>query len=414
MKILYVVHQFFPKHYTGTERFVYNLCKQMQKMGHFVKVITYGLSETEGLNTVGNLLVKQYEFEGIPVLAVKHNSIPKTLETHIYNDDLGQFAYELLIREKFDVIHVAHPMRIGSVAVAAMKLKIPTVLTLTDFWIICPRGIAITSEGSLCSDPQKGKKCRKSCFARHVWMWRQIGTFRFKQAKSYIENFDLVTSPTHFLADIFETVLPIKIEVVRHGILYSGIEANERIYEDGNAIVLGYIGTVLPHKGVHLMVKAFKYLNQSNIKLKIYGSYFHEHEYYNHLIEDSEDDGRIEFLDKYEDEDLGRIMRSIDCTLAPSVWWENSPLTVLTSFAYKVPVITINIGGAAELVKDGVNGLNFKIGDAEDLARKIELIAKNPTILNDLKKNIKRPPRVEDEAFNYETIYRGLIDSKIL
>ena len=135
--------------------------------------------------------------------------------------------------------------------------------------------------------------------------------------------------------------------------------------------------------------------------------------YYNHLRDEANGDRRIEFLGEYKDEDLGRMMSSIDCILAPSVWWENSPLTVLTSLAYKVPVITINMGGAAELVKDGVNGLNFKIGDAEDLARKIELIAKNPTILNDLQKNIRRPPRVEDEAFNYETIYRGLIDTKV-
>ncbi|MEA2077806.1 MAG: hypothetical protein U9O95_07300 [Candidatus Marinimicrobia bacterium] len=67
MKILYAVHQFFPKHYTGTERFTFDLCKQMQKMGYQVDVLTYGIADDTGyeytkndflINTNSQIIIK--------------------------------------------------------------------------------------------------------------------------------------------------------------------------------------------------------------------------------------------------------------------------------------------------------------------------------------------------------------------
>jgi glycosyltransferase involved in cell wall biosynthesis len=73
-----------------------------------------------------------------------------------------------------------------------------------------------------------------------------------------------------------------------------------------------------------------------------------------------------------------------------------------------VPVITIDVGGAAELVNNDVNGFNFEIGDPNSLAHILEKIAKNPGILNNIKNNIIRPRRVEEEAFDYEKIYETI------
>jgi hypothetical protein len=41
MKILYLVHQFYPDAYQGTEKFVLQLAQHCQAAGHEVKVITY-------------------------------------------------------------------------------------------------------------------------------------------------------------------------------------------------------------------------------------------------------------------------------------------------------------------------------------------------------------------------------------
>ena len=46
MKILDLVHQFYPQAYTGTEKFVLQLGQQCQLAGHAVQVVTYDASTT--------------------------------------------------------------------------------------------------------------------------------------------------------------------------------------------------------------------------------------------------------------------------------------------------------------------------------------------------------------------------------
>ena len=68
MKILYLVHQFYPRWYTGTEKFVLNLAAMMQVFGHKVKVAAYGFpGEMEYDKNVGGALFRSHLYKGIPV-----------------------------------------------------------------------------------------------------------------------------------------------------------------------------------------------------------------------------------------------------------------------------------------------------------------------------------------------------------
>ena len=402
MRILYVVHQFFPQWYTGTERFVLNLARQMRRMGHYVEVLTYGFEDNTGFSIHDGIMCKRYKFQYIPVTSVRHLNVPEDLSFNIFDKKLGNILDKIITKENFDIVHVAHPMRVGYAIKVANSADLPVILTLTDFWLMCPRGIAVTQNEELCKTPENGMKCARVCYGN---LWKDKLIQRFNGANEIIKNVDTVTAPTYFLAGIFKNVFNRDIKVIRHGIEYSGVKPNKRLKHERDDIVFGYIGTILPHKGVHIVVEALKLLKNKNIKVRIYGNYFHEKEYFENLKKMADGDSRIEFLGEYKDEEVPSIMNEIDCLLVPSVWWENSPLTVLTSLAFKVPVITINIGGAAELVKDGLNGFNFDIGNSKSLANAIGKIAENPEILNKIKDNIIRPPRVEEEAFMYEEIY---------
>lgn len=409
MKILYVVHQFFPKYYTGTERFVLNLSKQIQRMGHTVKVLTYDFAASENVkDVIHDFFIERYTFQGLPVISIRHKIIPDDLGFDILDKEMEKVVSKL-IDEEFDLVHIAHPMRLGSILKIIKQRNIPSVLTLTDFWLMCPRGIAMTITGALCHSPEGGGKCVTDCYGE---IWEDRIVQRLNEAHDFMETQGVVVSPTYFLADVLNNQFNREIRVVRHGIEYVDVKPNNRVKQGGDDVVFGYIGTVIPHKGVHIVVEALKLLKNHNIKIKIYGNYFHEQEYYDNLKKMAEGDSRIELLGEYKDEEVPSIMNEIDCLLVPSLWWENSPLTVLTSFAFRVPVITINIGGAAELVKDGLNGFNFEMGNPKSLATTIGKIADNPELLNSLKDNIIRPPRVEEEAFEYEKIYLKLVSDK--
>jgi glycosyltransferase involved in cell wall biosynthesis len=88
---------------------------------------------------------------------------------------------------------------------------------------------------------------------------------------------------------------------------------------------------------------------------------------------------RIEWLPEYANENIApEVLNRVDAIVVPSIWVENSPLVIHEAMQARVPVITADTGGMAELVQDGVNGVLFKFRDADSLAEKMCWLAKQP------------------------------------
>lgn len=406
MRVLYVVHQFFPKHYTGTERFTFDLCKQMQKMGYRVDVLTYGIADDSGYDyTKNDFLIKEYEFDGVSVTSIRHKHMPEDVSFDIFMAEMEGFLYELL--PNYDLIHVFHPMRLGTVIRVAKKLNIPTILTLTDFWVICPGAQLLTPNGKLCYGASEPQKCVKDCYGKS---WADKLTRRFREMKELVRMVDCIVAPTYFLASMIKNVLDVHIPVIPYGLDYRFVKDIPKKSREN--LTLGFIGSVLPHKGVHTLIKAIKLLDYNNVRVKIYGDYFHAVEYIHQLKNLADNDKRIEFTGKYDYSEISRILSELDMVVVPSIWWENAPFTIQTSFAYKTPVIASNLGGMSEVVKDGVNGFLFEAGNAENLAEVIRKIATNQRVLNSIRATIISPPRIEEVAFEYEKLYLNPITGK--
>ena len=73
-------------------------------------------------------------------------------------------------------------------------------------------------------------------------------------------------------------------------------------------------------------------------------------------------------------------MRSARALAFPSLWYEGQPLTVLEAKALGVPVIVSDACAGREEVEDGVTGLWFKSGDADDLARALVAMGDNDRV----------------------------------
>ena len=72
-------------------------------------------------------------------------------------------------------------------------------------------------------------------------------------------------------------------------------------------------------------------------------------------------------------------------------------------------MITSNIGGMAELVENGVNGLHFQMGNVADLPRQLQRVIDEPALIAQLQKNVPPVTPIESHALKIETIYRGLL-----
>ena len=92
--------------------------------------------------------------------------------------------------------------------------------------------------------------------------------------------------------------------------------------------------------------------------------------------------------------------------LLPSVWYENCPISILEAHAMGVPVVTMNSGGMAELVKDGVTGTLVTDPTPEGVAIKLRETIENESYYQILSENCKNE---KDNILSVETYAEILI-----
>jgi len=81
---------------------------------------------------------------------------------------------------------------------------------------------------------------------------------------------------------------------------------------------------------------------------------------------------------------IAAIYEQIDVLVVPSVWPENSPVTIWEAMASGIPVIASDIGGISELVEHGITGLLAPPRDPRALADLIEQLVKDPDLRREM------------------------------
>ena len=72
-------------------------------------------------------------------------------------------------------------------------------------------------------------------------------------------------------------------------------------------------------------------------------------------------------------DDAERIVTAFDVYLLTSLY-EGLPYSLVESLRAGVPIVATNVTGSNEVVRPGVNGYLFEVGDVEDGARQVERI----------------------------------------
>ena len=421
MKIVQVLHWFLPRHLAGTEIYTYGLARELSKR-HEVHIYCRedGFSDREFHET-------DEVYEGLPVRRVyfnlrgaKANPVNRALIEFRNSALEGRFR-RFLEQVKPDIVHFQHLFKLSASLIPLVKeMGFPVVVTLHDHWFVCYNIQLLRPGMEVCSGPLFGLKCA-GC-AKPEWphglrtllgpLFAPLFVFRTAYMKRCLEQADLVITPSAF----------IKEEFVAHGfsgnrILVSGngtrpLEGYTRSPTEG--LRFGYIGTVQKHKGVHVLVEAFNHIDlvdDPSVELTIFGDPLIAPDYYAQ-VRSMARNPRIQFPGMFDNAEVGRILSGIDVLIVPSVWPENSPVTIHEAHLAKIPVIASRIGGIPELVQDGKNGFLFTPGDAEDLLSKISLFREDRSLLERLRANIGPVKSVEENAQELEEIYQGLIATR--
>ena len=134
---------------------------------------------------------------------------------------------------------------------------------------------------------------------------------------------------------------------------------------DKSTLDILYLGQLERHKGVIFLLETFTKWSAPNARLHIVGRGTLTDEVKRLAMGDA----RIIFHGYVFPDRLAEVFAQTDVLVVPTLCYENSPNVIYEAMTYGRPVIVSDIGGAAELVKDGKNGWRFKPGDSEALRK---------------------------------------------
>jgi glycosyltransferase involved in cell wall biosynthesis len=155
-----------------------------------------------------------------------------------------------------------------------------------------------------------------------------------------------------------------------------------------------------------VLFEAARRMPEAPLTVRAYGDTAPFPEYTARLRRLMAGDERLELVGVYHRQEVSQVLRELDVIVVPSLWYENSPNAILEAFAHRTPVVASNLGGMAELVRDGENGLVFTPGDADDLARQLRRLLDDLSLLHALRSGIGPVKSVAQEMNELEEIYR--------
>jgi len=97
----------------------------------------------------------------------------------------------------------------------------------------------------------------------------------------------------------------------------------------------------------------------------------------------------VEFTGYKAGEELKGLIKRASFVVVPSECYENCSMSVLESMALGKPVIGSRIGGIPEQIEDGKTGFLFEMGNADELAEKMMILASD----KELRKKMGRAAR---------------------
>src|SRR5262249_22824778 len=146
---------------------------------------------------------------------------------------------------------------------------------------------------------------------------------------------------------------------------------------------------------------AFREIREPGIECRIYGDLDVFPDFKGRLLK-LETPRAVRYMGRLGNERIVDALAQLDLLIVPSVWFENSPLTIHEAFLAGVPVLTSDCGGMAELVEHSVSGLQFRTGDAAHLRHQLLRVLREPSLLASLKSNLPTVKTIEQDAVQME------------
>lgn len=394
MRFLFTLHNFYPEPIFGAEKVCVLQMRELIRKGHDVALF-YACNRP-----FSDVTAKKTGLEKLKCYRVRFLNTRGQVLLSTWKPFVSRKFHQALKECKPDIIVFHHLVRLSAdLPLVGKKANIPMLYYLHDFYPVCPSYSLLDHTGNICHGGGLFK-----CPACLFYSRFQNTTLRlfqtmipavlaalpfmilrnifFKKAARSINGF---ISPSGFLLHQLERqgFKPAYDMVIPYG---SDIKQSIERKKIRPPIRFGYLGNVIPKKGIDTLVKAFRGTLAQQLTIRGFPDKAAVEKFRNRYPDFSAD---LEIFDDNKDS----FYKNIDVIIVPSIWYENQPMVIIEAFGYGKPVICSDLGGMSEMVKEN-RGILFKPGNADDLRAKIEYLNRHPDELNRLADNIPLWPDV--------------------
>jgi glycosyltransferase involved in cell wall biosynthesis len=420
LRVLYVAHNHPTLHPGGAEAYALELYEAMRE--------TAGVEPILLARIGSNVARRRLAHPGTPFSSVGGDSNQYFVFTETDHFDFfmlssrdkslySRHLTDFLLAQRPDVVHIQHTHFIGLDLLSQIRRVLPDVpilYTLHEFLPICHRDgqMLRTFNSELClnSSPRRCNECFPDISPQSFFL-------RERFVKGHFDQVDRFIAPSAQLMERYLDwgVEPERIEVEEYGRITPARRASDPPVIDPPANI-AFFGQLSLFKGAKVMLDAMSMLpDDSKAHLRLHGANLELQtpEFQAEFAAMHDELGsRVTFRGPYAHSELPKLMADVHWVVVPSIWWENSPLVIQEAFFHRRPVICSDVGGMAEKVADGVDGIHFRSGDAFSLARAFERASTSPKLWRSLRERIREPYAMDVHVRRLLDGYRDLIERR--
>jgi len=370
VKLLFISSLYHPCQVGGAEKVVRILAESVLEHGHEPVVITTQDSSVNCSKVVDGVKVHYLALKNIywPWERKGRSEIAKAAWHGIdrYNPVMARAVARLLDNEKPDLVNTHNLTGLSTAVWESVKARgLPLVHTLHDYSLLCPKASMF----------RKGRDCAGQCGVCKAYT---APSKRLSRHVDHVVGVSGFTLHRHLAAGYFPRA---QARVIHNAL--PGTPQEHPAPDITSPLQLGYVGQLLPTKGIADLVQQMSAWDASQCQLLVAGKGPAAFEGMLH----AQAPANVRFLGFVDPE---QVYRAIDVLVVPSLWEEPFATTVLEAFMHGLPVIVTRRGGLPEAVEPGRTGLVYDPLQPEGLREAVEVLLRDRTALHGMRLHVRR------------------------